>query len=302
MGQKGKHMSKRFIPCYGSLCLRPYLPPDQQRVEGPLTGDIRFHEVSSKILRGTREIVVYLPPGYAAEAQWDYPYALLHDGQNIFDSRSAVFGVEWGVDETAERLITDQEIKPVILVAIYNTPQRINEYTPFPDADHGGGKAELYKAFILRELIPFLEDRYTLSKRTEERAVIGSSLGALASLYLGWSSPDTFGYIGALSPSLWWGCRGFITAIGGGPTPLSRPRIWLDAGTSETDTDRNQNGVPDLLDDLRTFRAVLLNHGYRLDDDLAYREIEGATHDEKSWSGRIADVLKFMFGKPSRPI
>ena len=249
---------------------------------------------------GSREVVVYLPPGYSEKDNFPYPVALLQDGQNIFDTQTAVFGVDWGVEETAERLIVEQEIRPVILVAVYNSPDRVIEYTPFPDPEHGGGGASLYEEFLLEELLPFLETRYHLSKRTEDRAVIGSSLGGLLALHLGWSHPKQFGSVGSLSPSLWWGRRGMITGIAGREAPPLRPQIWIDGGTLESEADDNNNGVPDLIDDLRTMRVVLQSKGYELDKDLHYREVEGQRHDEHAWSLRVGDVLRAFFPKLQR--
>lgn len=273
--------------------------PIKEAVEGStLTGDIRQHCVESNLF-GKRHILVYLPPGYTDNDTWRYPFALLQDGQNVFDESTSAFGTEWGVDEVAERLISEQAIEPVILVAVYNSQGRVEEYTPFPNAEDTGGSAELYRDFLVHDVIPFLEAQYSVSAWPERRAVIGSSLGGLISLFLGWTTPQTFGLIGALSPSLWWGNRGFITRIAGDPTPDSLPKIWLDGGTSETGEDRNRSARPDLIDDLRTMRAVFLAHGYSEEVNLAYREIEGATHDEGSWSRRIGNVLQFLFPKRS---
>lgn len=260
---------------------------------------MQTHEVESDII-GLREVVVYLPPGYSDRDNFAYPMALLQDGQNIFDTQTAAFGVDWGVDKTAERLIAEQQIRPLILVAVYNSPERIIEYTPFTDPEHGGGGANLYEAFLLEELLPFLETRYHLSKRREDRAVIGSSLGGLLALHLGWSHPARFGAVGALSPSLWWSRRGMITAMAGGGTPEPRPVIWIDGGTLETDEDENDNGIPDLLDDLRTMKAVFMSKGYELEKDLYYREVEGQRHDEHAWSLRVGDVLRAFFPKIQR--
>jgi len=291
--------SERYLNCDGSLCLRPYLPPDSQGRVGHLTGDIRRHTIPSKLV-GNREILVYLPPGYSEKDNYSYPFALLQDGQNIFDAESAVFGVEWGVDEAAEQLITEQKMQPAILVAVYNSPRRIAEYTPFPDPEHNGGEAPLYRAFLISELIPFLEETYRVSRIREERVVIGSSLGGLLSLYLGWTRSDIFGGAAALSPSLWWGRRGFITALGGNDPPELPPKIWLDAGTEESDLDGNDNGISDLIDDLRTLRAVLHYHGYSEEQNLIYREIEGGTHTESSWSKRVGEVLTYFFPKQTK--
>ena len=289
-------MKSRFIPCYGSFALRPYLKHQPASERGSLTGRIEHHVIHSKIL-GARDLVVYLPPGYSDRDNYSYPLALLQDGQNIFDTNSSVFGVEWGADEAAEMLIVEQKMEPVILVAIYNSLHRIDEYTPFPDSQYGGGKARLYRAFLVQEVLPFLESRYTVSKRRSERAVIGSSLGGLLTLYLGWTGSASFGLVASLSPSLWWGKRGLITAIAGQDAPADPPVIWLDAGTQESLVDENLNHVPDLLDDMRTLRAVLCYHGYRENVDLFYQEVDGGTHDEKSWSERIGRVFTTFFPK-----
>lgn len=285
-------MQHRARPAYGCLPLRPYL----QGSPKPEKGDLRQHKVRSRIV-GNREVVVYLPPGYSSKDSFPYPVALLQDGQNIFDPTTAVFGVDWGVDQTAECLIVEQQIRPVVLVAVYNSPARVIEYTPFADPEHGGGGAHLYEAFLLQELLPFLHEEYSLSKRAEDRAVIGSSLGGLLALHMGWNHPGEFGGVASLSPSLWWGRRGTITALASAQSPSPRPLIWVDAGTLETDDDLNNNGVPDLIDDLRTLRAVLLSHGYELNKDLFYHELEGERHNESSWSRRIGDVLKVLFPK-----
>ena len=284
-------MKKRSLPAYGCLPLRPYLLGERQG-----KGDLKLHEVESAIV-GSREVVVYLPPGYSEKDNFNYPLALLQDGQNIFDPSTAVFGVDWGVDQTAERLIAEQKISPVILVAVYNSPDRVIEYTPFADPEHGGGGANMYAEFLIKELLPFLQSRYCLSHRPEDRAVIGSSLGGLLALHLGWTHPRVFGLVGSLSPSLWWARRGFITAVAAGDPPSPRPRIWIDGGTLETEADDNDNGIPDLIDDLRTMRAVLLSQGYELEKDLLYREIVGQTHDETAWSLRVGDVLSALFPK-----
>lgn len=288
-------MKDRYLPCYGHLPLRPYAAK-ARRKHGSLTGDIRRHEVSSRIL-GSREILVYLPPGYSAQDNYRYPYAILQDGQNVFDSKTAVFGVEWSVDEIAETLITEQKMAPTVLVAVYNSPDRVVEYTPFRDPDYGGGGSILYEAFLIEELIPFLEAEYSLTQQAAGRAVIGSSLGGLLALHLGWTRPELFSMVGALSPSLWWGRRGLITAIASGASPEPRPRIWLDGGTLESPADDNDNGVPDVIDDLRTLRAVMLSKGYEAGIDLFYQEIEGETHDEAAWSARVGDALSAFFPK-----
>src|SRR5207249_8146174 len=71
-----------------------------------LTGNIQHHrQFPSRTLGNRRDILVYLPPGYRRFRRQQYPVLYLQDGQNVFEAATAFAGVEWGVDETAQRLI-----------------------------------------------------------------------------------------------------------------------------------------------------------------------------------------------------
>ncbi|MEK7833277.1 MAG: alpha/beta hydrolase-fold protein, partial [Acidobacteriota bacterium] len=127
-----------------------------------LTGEFRHHsKLHSTFLAHDRDVVVYLPPGYQDENK-RFPVFYLHDGQNVFDAATAFNGVEWGMDETAQRLILSGRIEPLIIVAIYNTgADRIDEYTPTIDPrQKRGGKADLYGRFLIEELKPFIDRNY----------------------------------------------------------------------------------------------------------------------------------------------
>src|SRR5438477_5016616 len=87
-----------------------------------LTGNIHRHrQFPSRTLGNRRDILVYLPPGYRRFLRRRYPVFYLQDGQNLFDAATAFAGVEWSVDETAQRLIRRKLIEPIIVVAIANT-------------------------------------------------------------------------------------------------------------------------------------------------------------------------------------
>ena len=89
---------------------------------GSATGDLRIHEFKSRIFRNTRFIRVWLPPGYdeASGQGRGYPVLYLNDGQNLFEPATSFTGVEWQVDETADRLIREGVIAPMIVVGIDN--------------------------------------------------------------------------------------------------------------------------------------------------------------------------------------
>jgi len=253
-----------------------------------VTGDVRRHPAFPSKHVAPRDVLVWLPPGYAAGTT-RHPVVYFHDGQNVFDRATSFVGVEWGVDETTAQLVARGVIPAPIVVAVANTPARIDEYTPVPDGRHGGGKSPAYARFVIEELKPFVDSTYRTDPRPATTVVAGSSLGGLVSLWLGLEHPDVFGRIGCVSPAAWWGNRDLIHRVEAGKgTGL---RIWVDIGTNEG-TERA--GVKQWLDDARALNAALVARGYREGVDLHYEEIAGARHDETAWAARVGRMLAFL--------
>jgi predicted alpha/beta superfamily hydrolase len=248
---------------------------------------IKHEGFSSRVLRNRRDLIVYLPPGYDAEANRQYPVLYLHDGQNLFDgATSFIPGMDWHVGQTADQCIQEGRVEPLIIVGIYNAgKQRLGEYTPTRAPKLGGGRANRYAKFLLDEVRPFVKGNYRVSEGVENTGIGGSSLGGLVSLYLGLREPRIFGKIAALSPSVWWNERAILRfAATVAVEPL--PRIWLDIGMREG---------PRIVDDVERFRDVLLKKGWQAEHDLHYERIEGAEHNEAAWAQRVGPFLQFLF-------
>ena len=116
----------------------------------------------------------------------------MHDGQNLFESQKSFTGVDWGMDETMAALGGENEIRPSIVVAVWNTPQRLREYLPqrpFCDFQppqsrrrvvkrYGGVPiSDSYLRFLVYELKPFIDRRYHTRKEREFTFLMGSSMG-----------------------------------------------------------------------------------------------------------------------------
>jgi predicted alpha/beta superfamily hydrolase len=267
--------------------------------EHTLTGNIKRHAAfPSKILRNRRDVLVYLPRGYRRFSRRRYPVLYLQDGQNMFDAATAFFGVEWGVDEAAQRLIKSNLIEPLIIVAVANTGEnRIHEYAPtravFDSSAKGKkrsrGLARDYGRFLIQELKPYIDRKYHTKREAQFTGLGGASLGGLLTLSLGLWFPNVFRRLIVMSPSVWWdNCviYGMVESLED-KLPL---KIWLDTGTREPGWER-----------ARDLRNRLIEKGWRLDDDLQYSEIEGGDHSEGAWGARVDPALRFLF-PPTPPI
>jgi predicted alpha/beta superfamily hydrolase len=252
-----------------------------------LTGDVRRHPgFESKWVR-PRDVLVWLPPDYGRDPGRRYPVLYVHDGNNVFDD-STSFAGEWGLDETAERMIRAGEIPPFIAVAVYNTPERIAEYTPVPDGSGRGGRGPAYGRFLVEELKPFVDRTYRTRTGAGDTGVLGSSLGGLISLALAIDRPDVFRLVGCVSPAAWWADRAIVQRAASAPRSL---RVWVDIGTDESTPSAGRRAW---LEDARALRAALERAGLA-DDALHYEEVDGGRHNEAAWAARLDRILRFLF-------
>jgi predicted alpha/beta superfamily hydrolase len=263
-----------------------------------LTGNIKRHRAfPSRVLGNRRDVLVYLPPGYRRSLRRRYPVLYLHDGQNVFDAATSFAGVEWGVDETAQRLIRQKLIEPLIIVAVANMgEERIHEYAPtegvIEPKDHpkkrSRGLAGIYGRFLIEELKPFIDNKYRTKPEAEFTGLGGSSLGGLATLAIGIIFSETFNRLMVMSPSVWWDDFSILRLLGflNQKPPL---KIWLDMGTAEP----NWKQVQELRD-------ALLDRGWQPDVDLKYAEVPGGDHSERAWAARVEPALRFLF--PPNPL
>jgi predicted alpha/beta superfamily hydrolase len=246
----------------------------------------RIEQFSSKFVTKKRDIVVYLPGIYTKRPDLHFPVLYLEDGQNLFDpNTSFIKGMYWHVGESADRVIAQGQVQPLIIVGIYNTDKRLNEYTPTRDKKLGGGRADKYGRMLVEELKPFIESKYRVLGGPEHTGLGGSSLGGLLTVYLGVKYPQVFGKLAVLSPSVWWNRRAILDYVEKAKMP-SQPRIWLDVGTKE-DTSTVAN--------VTALRDVLLSKGWQEGSSLHFQVFEGAQHNEDAWAQRVAPFLQFLF-------
>ncbi|MCS6773428.1 MAG: alpha/beta hydrolase-fold protein [Thermoflexales bacterium] len=249
--------------------------PYREWRSGLVSGTLEvFPDVYSPQLGNRRPVVVYLPPSYARAPERRYPVIYFHDGQNLFDPATSYIGIEWGVDETLEAL--SKEGVEAIAVGIWNTEQRMSEYSPFPNWFKGRGEA--YLDFIVHTVKPMIERVYRVMPGREHTVLFGSSMGGLISLYGFITRPQVFGRVGAMSPAFWVG-NGMMHALVR-ERPFVPGRVYIDHGTREYNPHR--------------MRDVLLEKGYRLGEDFTYVSERGGEHDEAAWARRLPNALRFL--------
>jgi predicted alpha/beta superfamily hydrolase len=260
----------------------------ENRRRAPRAGRLeKIHAFESKILGNTREITIYLPPGYADRPEARYPVLYMQDGQNLFEpERSFIPGRHWRLLEAADAAIADRAARAMIIVGIDNAGgDRIDEYTPTHDeVKHHGGRADDYGRMLVEELKPIIDAGYRTMTDKANTAIGGSSLGGLVSLYLGLKRPDVFGGVASMSPSVWWDSRMIVGMLDRFDSK-ERPRVWLDIGGREG---------TEALNDARVLRERMTAMGWN-EGSFRYFEDRRADHSEGAWAKRVRTVLEFLF-------
>jgi enterochelin esterase-like enzyme len=262
-----------------------------------------------------RRVVVWLPPGYSARGP-KYAVLYMHDGQNLFDKATAGYGMEWEIDEHLSKLIAEKKVRPTIVVGIWNTPKRLQEYVP-AKAFNGlpteyrdkvrvlyGGEplSDGYLKFVVRELRPMIDARFNVKTDRANTAIVGSSMGSLISLYAIDEYPQVFGGAGMMSTH--WPL--FIKPDGQSvsqdeyevvssaferylapalPDPRTH-KLYFDHGTETLDAIYKQ--YQDRVD------RVVAKRGYRQGANWLTKSFPGQKHNEISWASRVDIPLQFL--------
>lgn len=263
------------------------------------TGNIKaIGPLPAPQLGDMRQVLVYLPPGYE-ESNERYPVLYMLDGQNVFDESTAYIGVEMGLDEAAEKGVPTGELRPCIIVAIYNSGARVSEYTPIAHPRRGGGEADKFLDFVVETVKPYIDKNFRSKPDREYTTFAGASLGGLCTIYAAMRHHDVFQSFGVLAPSLQWSSYQIMPKFRAADLP-SDLRFWIEVGegrdplisTAETEPD-GQPKVSKYTSACRELGEILKSKGIKA-DNLHYKEHASEFHDEHEWGERAKHMLNFL--------
>ncbi len=270
-----------------------------------------------------RRVVVWLSSNYRPHGPVKSAVLYMHDGQNLFDKATAGYGMEWEIDEHLDRLIREKKVRPTIVVGIWSTPKRLQEYVPSKAFDglppecrdkvralYGGDPlSDGYLEFLVRELRPMIDTRFNVKTDRANTTIMGSSMGALISLYAIAEYPEVFGGAGMLSTH--WPL--FLTPEGKSVSdedyevvssafaryltaalPDARGhKLYFDHGSETLDAQyaRYQQRVDTVVGQRR----------YKRGANWLSLSFPGQKHNEISWASRVDAPLQFLLAAPARP-
>jgi predicted alpha/beta superfamily hydrolase len=223
---------------------------------------------------------------------------IAHDGQNVFDGTTSTHRRQtWKMAQAAIDVANEQGIKPPTIIAVWHSSTKSNPWGRAKDlapekfftADTYVDprwaikdptitlQSDSYLMQIFNEIVPAIYGAHA----PEKTAVIGSSMGGLATLYAAIQHPDKFATALALSPH--WVisnehfARSMVEAL-----PLTH-KIWMSRG--DKGLDKEYVALQNFVDTLMRQRGF--KHNY---ESKVYKR---SGHNERSWAKYLHEPLRF---------
>lgn len=246
-----------------------------------------------------RKVRVLLPKDYKSSGR-KYPALYMFDGQNVFSQRESCTGVTWGVKEAMEELLSKGLIEPMVVIAFDHADEmRMSEYSPFNltlGEQEVEGEGAIFSEFMIRKLIPWLEEKYPLKAEPSARALAGSSMGGLMTAYTAMKHPGVFSSFGIFSLCSWINREAFAGFFKKNPVECDcrffvqvGTREGLNADTGEEDLQVSEAYLKDSLD----FVDALLETGVD-EGNIMLIQGEGDWHSEIVWRRHMPGFLLWL--------
>lgn len=249
-----------------------------------------------------REVLVdfYLPANIKAAS---VNLLLINDGQDL---------LKFNFHSLLEELVVKNQIEPVLCAGIHCGQERRMEYGTVSHTDFKGrgAKAAGHENFVLKELVPFIQKKYSI-ENFKDKSYAGFSLGGLSALDTVWNHPGEFSRAGVFSGSLWWRLRalddGYVEETDRIMHKLVREseykpglKFYFTTGSYDEKMDRNNNGVIDSIDDTQALIIELEKKGYDREKDICYINYDNGRHDVFTWGKAMPDFLRWGWACPPK--
>ena len=240
---KNTHVVNNLLNLASDVTI-PATPPEAWELQDVPHGVVERHFYTSQVVLGLpnhqSDYYVYTPPGYNSKSRQSYPVLyLLHGYSDAADAWTSVGRANFILDS----LIASGKAKPMIVVMPlgYGTMAVLG-----PDRNPATSEQsyELYQKALLTEVMPQIERHYHVSKKREDRAIAGLSMGGHESLFIGLTHPDLFAWIGTFSAGL--NARALSDLPAPTPQKANLRLLWMACGVDDALLEPNQAAIAKL--------------------------------------------------------
>lgn len=236
-------------------------------------GSVVMDYIQSSITGRLERIYIYLPPNYHEVEDEHYPVLYLQHGHG---ENETTWVNQGKVNMIYDNLIAQGKAKPAVIVMCNGMPAFELENEIHVDI------IETFEAFLIREVMPFVEKKYKVSADKSNRAMAGLSMGSLQTSVISLKNQDLFNYVGIFS--------GFVQDVLTGYTQHLSPE-YLNTYSQKLKVIFRAMGAED-----RFLEAFLRDDALLQSFSIAHeRVIYPGYHEWKVWQHCIHDFTQMIF-------
>jgi enterochelin esterase family protein len=247
-------------------------------------GEVRFLPYESKTMGLSRSLWIYTPPGY--EKGSGYPVLYLLHGAGDIESGWVFVG---RANAILDNLIAEKKARPMVVVmplghaiqGFYNGPAR-TAAAPAGAGAASPGALTVFAHDLLDDVMPLVERTYKVSRKADDRAIGGLSMGGGQSINVAFNRPELFRYVVLMSPATPANADRAYTAFFKDPAAINRQfeLLWMGVGRDDTLVGPG----------VKTFDAALTAHG------ITHTFVVGeGAHEWNVWRRHLRDVAPLLF-------
>jgi enterochelin esterase-like enzyme len=242
------------------------------RREATERGKLETVEYDSTTVGIQRKARVYTPPGYRTDNK--YPVLYLLHGIGGDENEWLRGGAP---DAILDNLYADKKAVPMIVVLPNGRASK--DLAPRDPIPRQSPAFAAFEQDLLKDLIPFIEQTYSVKTDRESRAIAGLSMGGGQALNFGLGNLDTFAWVGGFSSAP--NTRPSAELIKDPAEAAKRLRLLYLSCGDEDGLFRITQRVHEMLDEHK------VPHIYRI--------IPGGRHDFRVWKGDLYHFARLVF-------
>jgi enterochelin esterase-like enzyme len=249
-------------------------------------GEVRIRPYISKTLGVSRTVWVYTPPNYDKGANFPVLY-LLHGAGDI-ESGWTMIG---RANNILDNLIADGKAKPMVVVmplghtiqSFWTGPAKSAPAgTPGQGAAPGPAALSPFAKDLLQDVMPMIESTYKVSKKADDRAIGGLSMGGGQTMNIAFNKPELFRYVVMMSPAAPRNPDQLYPAAFKDPSVLNKQfkLFWMAVGKDDTLTGPGDRELTKALE------QAGIKHQFKLTD---------GRHEWTVWRNHLNEVAPLLF-------
>jgi enterochelin esterase family protein len=254
-------------------------------------GEVRIRPYVSKTMGVGRTVWVYTPPGYDKGSNFPVLY-LLHGGGDI-ESGWTMIG---RANNILDNLIAEGKARPMVVVmplghsvqSFWAGPARPSPNAPAAGAGRGApgqpaapAGLNLFGRELVEEVIPMVEQTYKVSKRPDDRAIGGLSMGGGLTMNVAFNRPELFRHVVIMSSGAGTPEQTYPTFFGS-PAKINQQfkTFWIAVGKDDALVGAGSKTLTDAL------TAKGIKHTYRITE---------GRHEWTVWRHHLNEFAPLLF-------